>query len=344
MKKLLILPLLVLLTGCVSYYYPETAYEDGVYYAEDDPAYVVHSNAYAGVAYYPWSSLDHFYLGYDPYPGYSFGYGYGSGFSFGISYGFSPWYYPYHHHGYYSPWYASYHYYPSWRPYRGYGSHHNRGHHKGNKSRRDDGRQRYAGNDSNDRGNRSTDENDQRKDAEERRNRDLVDDYSSSSVRRYVSTAPAGHSGNRGMVIKSREATKIGKSKLEPTQANTNKSVSVSGATQPNYSRQRADNEVRYRADAKPTRLRVEPVKSTSSSRTVVSAPVTANQNASRQAPRANSGREATKPPTPSSNTRAPARSQARAPSGNNTRARARSSHPRRETSNKDSSRQRDRN
>ena len=85
MKKLLILPLLVLLTGCVSYYYPATAYEDGVYYAEDDPAYVVYSDAYAGVSYYPWSSLDYFYLGYNPYPGYSFGYGYGSGFSFGRS-------------------------------------------------------------------------------------------------------------------------------------------------------------------------------------------------------------------------------------------------------------------
>jgi hypothetical protein len=292
MKKLLILPLLVLLTGCVSYYYPETAYEDGVYYAEDDPAYVVYSNAYAGVAYYPWSSLDYFYMGYDPYPGYSFGYGYGSGFSFGISYGFSPWYYPYHHHGYYSPWYASYHYYPSWRPYRGYSSHHNRGYHKGNKNRRDDGRQRYAGNDSNGRGNSSTDESDQREEAEERRNREPVDDYSSSSVRRYVSTAPAGYSGNRGMVIKSREGTKIGKSKLD--------------------------------SDVAPTRA-------------------TANQNASHQPPRASSPREAPRPPTSSSNSRPPAKSQARAPSGNKARAPARSSHPRRETTNRDSSRQRDR-
>jgi hypothetical protein len=54
MKKLLILPLLVLLSACVRYYYPETAYEDGVYYAEDDPAYVVFQGGYAGAAYYPW--------------------------------------------------------------------------------------------------------------------------------------------------------------------------------------------------------------------------------------------------------------------------------------------------
>ena len=52
MKKLLILLLLVLLSGCVSYYHPETALEDGVYYAEDDPSYVVYQGGYSG-AYYP---------------------------------------------------------------------------------------------------------------------------------------------------------------------------------------------------------------------------------------------------------------------------------------------------
>ena len=89
MKKLLILPLLILLTGCVTYYYPETALEDGVYYAEDDPSYVVYPRGYAGVAYYPWSSLDYFYMGYYTYPGYGWGY--------------SPWYYPYYYYGYYPP-------------------------------------------------------------------------------------------------------------------------------------------------------------------------------------------------------------------------------------------------
>jgi hypothetical protein len=133
MKRLLILPFLVLLTSCVTYYYPQTALQDGVYYAEDDPSYVVYSNSYAGVAYYPWSSLDYFYMGYYPYPRYGFGYGYGGGWSFGVSYGYSPWYYPYSNYGYYSPWYASYYhypYYPARRPYRGYYSHYNRGHHK----------------------------------------------------------------------------------------------------------------------------------------------------------------------------------------------------------------------
>jgi hypothetical protein len=121
MKKLLILPLLLLLTGCVTYYYPETAFEDGVYYAQDDPSYVVSSGAYAGMSHYPWASLDYFYLSY----------------------------YPYYYPGHYSRWYFSnyyYPYYPVYRRYDGYcfgnlncyENHYNRGRNsKGN---------RYAGN------------------------------------------------------------------------------------------------------------------------------------------------------------------------------------------------------
>jgi len=92
MKKLLILPLFMLLTACVTYYYPKTALKDGIYYAEDDPSYVVYSGTYAGAAYYPWVSLDYFYLAY----------------------------YPYRYYGYYSPWYIShfrYPYDPALRPY-----------------------------------------------------------------------------------------------------------------------------------------------------------------------------------------------------------------------------------
>ena len=51
MKNLLIMPLLILMAGCVTYYYPETALEDGVYYAEDDPSYVLNSGDYSGVVY-----------------------------------------------------------------------------------------------------------------------------------------------------------------------------------------------------------------------------------------------------------------------------------------------------
>jgi len=168
MKNLLILPLLVLLTACVTYYDPETALEDGVYYAGNDLSYVLNADPYAGVSYYPWSSLDHFYLGYNPYPRHGFGYaygGYGSGSSFGINYGYSPWYYPYSYYGYYSPWYASYYHYPHYparRPWRG---------------------------------------------------------YSEPPVSRHVSTAPYGYSGNRGMVIRGRDTTKIGKSRLQPVRS-----------------------------------------------------------------------------------------------------------------------------
>ena len=66
MKKLSFL-LLVIFTGCVRYYAPQTAFENGVYYAEDDPAYVDASGAYNVVTYYPWGSLDYFYLAYYPY-------------------------------------------------------------------------------------------------------------------------------------------------------------------------------------------------------------------------------------------------------------------------------------
>ena len=116
MKKLLILPLLVLLTGCVTYYYPETAMEDGVYYAEDDPSYNVYRSYYPGYNYYPWSTIDYFYMGYNPYPLFLYYYGYPHGY-----FGYSPWHYPFGYYGYYLPMYAShYPYYPGWRPYNGY--------------------------------------------------------------------------------------------------------------------------------------------------------------------------------------------------------------------------------
>lgn len=119
MRKLLIFPLLLLLASCVSYYYPKTALEDGIYYAEDDPAYVVNEGVYIGVAYYPWSSLDYFYFGYHPYPIYPYYYGFAAGYA--------PWHYPFGSYGFYSPLYVShYHYpfYPAWRPYGGYCAYH----------------------------------------------------------------------------------------------------------------------------------------------------------------------------------------------------------------------------
>jgi hypothetical protein len=297
MKKLLILPLLVLLTGCVSYYYPETAFEDGVYYAEDDPSYVVYSGGYTSGVYYPWHSLDYFYLGYYPSPAFSFGYAYPSGFSIGFNYGFSPWYYPSHYYGYYSPWYGSHHhhhYYPAWRPYRGYYSRHHDDRYYKNHYRDD----RYAGNDRNDRRNRYDDRN--------LRNRD---DYSrernhSSSVRRYVSTAPGGQSSSRGMVVQNREAAKVGKSRQHLDQSAPKQAVTVSSersraVNQPTFSTKRSGTEVRYRSNAKQTRSRPGPVSPAANSNgpVVKAAPANGgagfNSNGARQTSPAGSARQA---------------------------------------------------
>ena len=59
-KILLTFVMISMLSGCVTYYYPETALQDGVYYAHDDPEYVSSSAAYS---YYPWATMDYFYLG-----------------------------------------------------------------------------------------------------------------------------------------------------------------------------------------------------------------------------------------------------------------------------------------
>lgn len=276
MKKLLILPLLVLLTGCVTYYYPETALEDGVYYAEDDPSYpaptyMVYAGAYPGFSYYPWSSIDYFYMGYYPYPGFSVGYGYPGGVSFGISYVYSPWYYPYNSFGYYSPWYAHHYYphYPAWYPYDGYCSHgHNCGHGK-KKGRHGDGSDRYAGNGQDDPRDRS---NDDPWDDSNNSDHDLQDaGAGSSTVRRYVSTAPAGYSGNRGMVIRSNESKAIDKSYVHQDKSAPGISVNTTPApearaAQPAYSTKRTANEVRYRSDAKQSGSKTGPVASGPSS------------------------------------------------------------------------------
>ena len=125
MKKLLILPFLVLLTGCVTYYYPQTALKDGVYYAEDDPSYVINS----GAAYYPWHSLDYFYLGYHSYP----------------------WYASYYYYPYYPPYYP---YYPAWRPWHGHCSYYG-GCYGNYRNYRGIGRDHYVGTGNNDGGSHS---------------------------------------------------------------------------------------------------------------------------------------------------------------------------------------------
>jgi hypothetical protein len=341
MKKLLILPLLVLLTGCVTYYYPQTALEDGVYYAEDDPSYNAYSDSYAGVSYYPWSSLDYFYLGYNPYPRYGFSYGYGGGFSFGISYGYSPWYYPSSYCGYYSPWYAShyhYPYYPAWRPYNGYCSRHNGCHHKNKKNYRGDGHDRYTGNDHNGRRDRAHEDEDENRRSTGRDNeRRQVGGYGTSRVSRHVSTAPSGYSGNRGMVIRNRESTKTGKSRLEPVKSKSVQPVKVTTSTapraQPKYRTRRTGNEVRYSSGAKQTRSRTGPVEASPSSKNIAiatpSSPVRVspgNSGGNRQSGQTNTTRQVSGQPPSRSESREGSASRQPASSGNSTRSRPNSS------------------
>lgn len=295
MKKFLTLLLLPLLSGCVTYYYPETAIEDGVYYAEDDPAYVNnayvnYTYGYAGAAYYPWRSMDYFYLGYRPYYGYDIGYGgyIGSGISIGISYGYSPWYYP--SYSYYSPWYYPHdhrrgHHYRGWAGRDRCRSHDACG--RSRNGRHEGGHDRYAGIDRDYRRNRGDDRRGGHEGRDDeptgRRSSNRTGNRRESPVRRYVSTAPSGYSGDRGMVIRNKEQRKIGKSRTDPVKAKrsrvTSPAVSPARSAQPKYSVRRGAGEVRYRSSPKKSRSRTGPVDSRSPSKGIVVASVPVQKN-----------------------------------------------------------------
>ena len=286
MKKLLTLGLTILLSGCVTYYYPETALEDGVYYAEDDPSYVIDSSGYVDASYYPWSSMDYFYLDYYAYPRF----GYYGGLSIGIGYGYSPWYYGPRYYGYYSPWYAWHapyyhhsHYY-AWRPYYGHGyKGHGNKHYKrkGNKHRKKKN-YRYAdnkgkGNGKNARGYKREEYSDeQKRPTGSKGSRSYANGKNSEPVKRYVSTTPSGYSGDRGMEVRSRGTKATGNTRTQPIRREQPTTVKLTPSTKSvsrnNYrSRQSTGSagEVRYRAGNKQGRSRIEPIESRSSARTV---------------------------------------------------------------------------
>jgi hypothetical protein len=112
MKKLLPILLLLLLPGCVSYYYPQVVANDEVYesYEEEyvDPAYHEsdYSSHYSAANVYPWWSLDYFYLGSSHRH---------STFSIGYHHG------PRYNYAWYDPWsawgYPAWDYYSFWGPY-----------------------------------------------------------------------------------------------------------------------------------------------------------------------------------------------------------------------------------
>ncbi len=113
MIKLLISSLMMaMLAGCVSPYY---SMADSGYSSNEVTAGVPYQDSYArpsgyvqSTAYYPYWSMDYFYLGSHYYRP-----SYGSSFSISLSSGY-PYYGPYFDPGYYSPWYAPYSYYNPW--------------------------------------------------------------------------------------------------------------------------------------------------------------------------------------------------------------------------------------
>lgn len=161
MKKLMLMPLLLVLSGCATYYYPAPEYAEETYYPADETVYVDSSPGYAGASHYPWWSMDYFYLGSHRHSsrwsiGLGLGYGYDRGWYDPFYVGYYPWsfgYYDYYSPFRYSLWYSPFYRrgYPSYRwndhywrhRYNNYyGRHPNR-----NDRGRHPGRDRYAGDD-----------------------------------------------------------------------------------------------------------------------------------------------------------------------------------------------------
>jgi hypothetical protein len=118
----------VILQACVSYYSPDYSTAQSTPATEADLRYL-YGDAYdevapavdisiADSAYYPWWSVDYYYLGQHYYrPGYWSGPRYSPRYSLGAGYGvpphywpyysfYSPFYYPYSTHAWYDPWYG----------------------------------------------------------------------------------------------------------------------------------------------------------------------------------------------------------------------------------------------
>jgi hypothetical protein len=201
--------MLALLTACVSYYQPEMALEDGVYYPEDDPSYNYNPDDFSGIVYYPWVSLDYFYFGYRPYPysGFIYNYPYG--------YGFVSWVYPYPYYARYSPWYYTYYYDPYFYPRNG-----NCGHHGHCRRNNDDGGGDGAGDDS-----YAVDNRQYHKatggSGEENAfySRDMNNKMSHAGTRptkRVAASAPGRYPVNKRTVVSDGRSTKTGKHRVEP--------------------------------------------------------------------------------------------------------------------------------
>lgn len=223
MNKWLVLPLLALLSACVSYYQPESALQDGVYYPEDDPAYRYNADDYyySRVVVYPWSSLDSFYFGYWPYSGYAIGYWPYSGYGFSFVYpdepGFAGGYYAF-----YSPWYsrsyATYYYPPVWRPYRYNCHHHGRcGEHGSDE--RNVGNDRYAGDGGQ---NYAYPGGEGEQNAFYSNNvKNKMGQAGHPPTKRYVSKTATGRTAYQGNAVRSKEPAKAARNRARPVESFT---------------------------------------------------------------------------------------------------------------------------
>lgn len=262
MKKLLLTPLLAILTGCVSYYYPygepqegvryvpADEYVDTLYYEDEVIDEYDYSDIYVSSPYYPWWSIDYFYLGSHHHH---------SGFSLGFSYG-SPWYWN-NHYSYYDPFFPTYHYSPwsyhyapfrfsAWyspfydRPYRYFGGghyfwrdrydrhhgprHRDRDRHAAyDRGRHDDNRSTLAPGRRHDRlrdeGGYAND--DRRANERRRKGEDGPVGYGrdarrggpgTDGLQRHTTVAGGAGSGQRGMEVRNRQERKPKPSRMEP--------------------------------------------------------------------------------------------------------------------------------
>jgi hypothetical protein len=282
MRKLLLIPLLALLAGCVTYYYPAPESTVAVQYAPEDSVYddyglSVVSHDYVGSRYYPWWSMDYFYLG----SGY-----YDSGFSIGFGTGYRPWHYDYsyYRHWYptwnYDPWYYSYWYAPVHTHYSYYGyAHHNpywhgryRDYHRRYNRSHDyyyDDENRYA-------------RRHGRNDGDPEPGQDLVPPDDRSRERqaprqgsmepgpasRRVSVAPGDRSNERGMIVRSRDNAKPTRSRIEPVGSTAMPAGAGTATTRGNLRQpdlktsvaRKGPEQVRYRSDSKQAKSRTGPV------------------------------------------------------------------------------------
>lgn len=200
--------------GCV-YYYPVRDAGGTVYYTEKP--YRAESADFANAAYYPWWSLDYYYLGKHNYRPAYFSPVSDWHFSLGLSYAYSPFYpwygphrYPYYFGFGYSPWYYwphytfgfNYWYDPYW--YHCYYKHPHHRHRHGDDYAHRGGP--YSGGDFG-------------MDRRDGVNRYAPprDDRSGAATSRFVSVAPASGSRDRGMEVRSRADRKIRESHIGPS-------------------------------------------------------------------------------------------------------------------------------